>query len=612
MPDDPQELRRINWGESFPFTQLFRSFRIAVHPSKLLLALVAIILTYVVGRIMDVIWSRTAVMPPTDVSAIARSGAKPVATTEVRAYIDLRGCKGFREWLDAVQTVRREREAVLLSKIDPEIKPDVARDRAKSGRAEDDIRRAAREARSKAEGVLEDTVYERIKKADKDKREVLFKAYEHVMVGALIGAKGNVTLEQSTASLNVLTKDPKVCGKEEGEVIAKALAAQEVLRELGELEGKGIFGALFEHQRATFHKAIRAVLALDLGIGGSPSAGLKGALVDGLGGVVWLFGAHWFYAVVFTVLLLLIWSLFGGAIARIAALHTARDEKIAIKQALKFSGRKLFSFFFAPLIPVALVCVMGFFLFFGGLVSAIPYVGEVIAAVLWPLALVGGFVIVLVMIGAVTGFMLMFPTVAVEGSDSFDALSRSFSYVYSKPWRTAFYVLVSGFYGAICYLFVRLFAHLMLNVTHVAAGLGMNIDGSSRLPETVGKLSAIWTRTALLEPGRFYGTFGQYPLSGTETFCKWLITFWTFIVVGLVAAFAVSFFLSASTIIYYLLRREVDATDLEDVYLEEYEEEEITAATGAEPTPPAGEPVKEAPKAEAAEPPPPTLSLIHI
>jgi len=51
-----------------------------------------------------------------------------------------------------------------------------------------------------------------------------------------------------------------------------------------------------------------------------------------------------------------------------------------------------------------------------------------------------------------------------------------------------------------------------------------------------------------------------------------------YLVVGVVAAFLISFFLSTATNIYYLMRKKIDATDLDDVYVEEPEE----------PTPPAG------------------------
>ena len=41
MVDEASSIRNINWREVFPFTLIFRSFRVAIHPSKLVLALVA-------------------------------------------------------------------------------------------------------------------------------------------------------------------------------------------------------------------------------------------------------------------------------------------------------------------------------------------------------------------------------------------------------------------------------------------------------------------------------------------------------------------------------------------------------------------------------------------
>src|SRR5436305_6978571 len=58
MPEDTQahEIRGINWRETFPFTHIFRSFRVAIHPSKLVLALAAIFLLYLGGRVLDGLW----------------------------------------------------------------------------------------------------------------------------------------------------------------------------------------------------------------------------------------------------------------------------------------------------------------------------------------------------------------------------------------------------------------------------------------------------------------------------------------------------------------------------------------------------------------------------
>ena len=40
MADESHVIRGINWRETFPFTQIFRAFRVAIHPTKLILALV--------------------------------------------------------------------------------------------------------------------------------------------------------------------------------------------------------------------------------------------------------------------------------------------------------------------------------------------------------------------------------------------------------------------------------------------------------------------------------------------------------------------------------------------------------------------------------------------
>src|SRR5687768_10050266 len=60
MADDVQQTIRninsINWREVFPFLHLFRTFRVAVHPSKLMLALAGLLLIYAGGRSLDAVW----------------------------------------------------------------------------------------------------------------------------------------------------------------------------------------------------------------------------------------------------------------------------------------------------------------------------------------------------------------------------------------------------------------------------------------------------------------------------------------------------------------------------------------------------------------------------
>jgi hypothetical protein len=211
-----------------------------------------------------------------------------------------------------------------------------------------------------------------------------------------------------------------------------------------------------------------------------------------------------------------------------------------------------------------LVWIGSFILFNWGL-----GIGEVLNSALFFLPLIAGFVMALVAVGTVGGMNMMFPTIAVEGSDSFDAISRSFSYVYARPWRMAFYSLVALIYGVFCYLFVRFFAFLMLKLSHTAVDWAVLADGNSGL---MSKFNTMWSGPSF---ENLHGGFDWSVCWGAQAFGAWIIAFWVYVVIGFVIAFLVSFFFSANTVIYYLLRNRVDATDMDDVYVEEEPAEEV-------------------------------------
>jgi len=55
----------------------------------------------------------------------------------------------------------------------------------------------------------------------------------------------------------------------------------------------------------------------------------------------------------------------------------------------------------------------------------------------------------------------------------------------------------------------------------------------------------------------------------------YVFVFWVWVVLAVMMAFLVSFFFCSQTVIYFLMRRSVDATDIEEVYMEESDEEEL-------------------------------------
>jgi hypothetical protein len=266
---------------------------------------------------------------------------------------------------------------------------------------------------------------------------------------------------------------------------------------------------------------------------------------------------------------LTVWAIFGGAIARIAAVHVARDEKLSVRAALSFSASKFLSFVSAPLIPLIIIALVGLVPLVAGFLSSIAYIGPVfylLMSALFFILLAAGFIMTLVLIGLVAGLNLMYPTIAVEGSDSFDAISRAFSYVYARPWRMILYTSVAVIYGALCYLFVRLFIFLMLALTHRFLRLGMFREA----PSAENLLPAMWRGPSAT------GTLSYEPnwlaLRWDQDIAAFLIAFWVYLLISVLGAFAISFYFTANTIIYYLMRHEVDATEMDDVYLEQSDE----------------------------------------
>jgi hypothetical protein len=167
----------------------------------------------------------------------------------------------------------------------------------------------------------------------------------------------------------------------------------------------------------------------------------------------------------------------------------------------------------------------------------------------------------------------MFPAIAYDGSDCFDAFSRSFSYIYSKPWRMSFYTAIAAIYGAICYTFVRVFAFLLLWVTHRFLQLGVLIDNSSN---KVNKLIAIWPEPKfikLVDPSSLAAA------NWSESLSAFLIQLLLLAVIGLVVSFIISFYFSANTIIYSLMRNRVDNTALDDIYTPRLDEGKLEPAT---------------------------------
>ena len=309
------------------------------------------------------------------------------------------------------------------------------------------------------------------------------------------------------------------------------------------------------------------------------------------------------FSIVFGILVLLIWSYFGGAICRMAAVQFGRDERISFTEALTFTGRKYLSLVFAPIVPFLAILFVCVFTGAVGLLARIPYFGEWFAGLFWPMPLIAGFILALIAVGAMFGLPLMHPTIGAEGSDAFDAISRSFSYVYSRPWRAVFYGVLAAIYGAVVFTFVAIFAGLLLWFSRFCVTFwGGQVFPAVDLGE---KIHRMWPDIGVFRWEPWAGTaLGWEQLSGSERGAAFFLGFWVWLVYGLVWGYAVSYGYSALTIIYFLLRKNVDNTEFDEVYLEE-EEEETFEEFAEEPAKPEEGAPAEGKAEEAGKPPEP-------
>ncbi len=323
---------------------------------------------------------------------------------------------------------------------------------------------------------------------------------------------------------------------------------QVTLAAAGSQGESGVFSTLWHSMGVGFHSTICSLLLFDL-------SGVSASFTQCYQSVTGTVTDHYVYSIVFLAIAFVVMCIAGGAICRIAALQFARGEKPGLTEALSFSMKRFFSLFAAPLTPVGIIIFIGIFIFVLGLLGNIPRVGELLIGIFMPLTLLAGGFIAIVLIGAVAGLNLMFPAVAYDDADCFDAISRSLSYVYARPWRMGFYTVIAAIYGAICYLFVRFFTFVLLWGSHRALQLGLFGDNS--------KLEVIWPTPSF---GGLRGGTTLLPGNWTESVSAFLMQVFVLIMVGLVASFIISFYFSANTIIYALMRHRVDNTALDDVY----------------------------------------------
>jgi len=357
---------------------------------------------------------------------------------------------------------------------------------------------------------------------------------------------------------------------------------------------------------------------------------------------------NWWYSMLGVVWTLIVWGLAAGAITRIAAMQLARNERIGLGEALGYARRKLFDYIIGPAIPLIVFALLAFLNALGTFILTIfPYLGSVVTAILLPLPILSGLVMV-VMLVAFIGWPLFYATISVEGSDSFDALSRTLAYITQGAWSYIKYMVIAIVFSVIIVFVVVLLASGSIYLVRWSMGLAPGLSwqdthdpvGSSftlaprsyqwrdllvgqdhpmiRIHDILneqllvpGKLDAFKKGLAekkpfdkLLDSDVLKKTgFDEKPPQGAELttlenfytdkqvadlrtaqskfdfvwsnmnwgqkLAAYISGFWTHLLFLGLVGFAYALFWCSGTIIYFLLRKQIDETELDDVYIED-------------------------------------------
>ena len=239
-----------------------------------------------------------------------------------------------------------------------------------------------------------------------------------------------------------------------------------------------------------------------------------------------------------------VWALFGGALSRMAAMQLGREESIGWSKAFAYARTKWTSYFSAPLLPLVGVLLTALPMALAGLLLRGGSVGALVAAIAWPLLLAGGALMVVFLVGLCFGWPLMWAAISTEGTDNFDALSRSYSYVYQRPLKYLGYAVVATLLSVLGGAVALGLTEAVVHLTNWAAGWGAGQPVDD-----------------IIATGR-----------QAEGFASWgpsIIWFWNGCVRLAALGFVYSYFWTATSAIYLLLRQDVDGTEHDEVYVDD-------------------------------------------
>ncbi|KPK66251.1 MAG: hypothetical protein AMK73_00600 [Planctomycetes bacterium SM23_32] len=270
---------------------------------------------------------------------------------------------------------------------------------------------------------------------------------------------------------------------------------------------------------------------------------------------------HFVVSVLIYGALMAAWSGAAGGISRLAALEYARDDLPTLDDARAMVRPRRKSYFLAPLMPLVVIVLLTALNALGGLVASIPVIGRILLIPGWPLLLATTTIIAFLAVFGILSFGLMMPAVSVEGKDAFESWSTAYSYVLWGLRRFICYTLLVGVIGVIAAVVAWALGELVIYLIYKTVHIGF-VHGVDWLSYSIQSDAAEGFRIEVLPAG-----------TGFNYACSIIMVALMLLIRAVPAAYVFSYFFTAGTITYFLMRKDQDNIAIDEIYEEAAEEE---------------------------------------
>ncbi len=261
-------------------------------------------------------------------------------------------------------------------------------------------------------------------------------------------------------------------------------------------------------------------------------------------------GREFYYFAFGNVWSILVWSFIGLAIARIGLVRLTRNEHVGMDDAFWFACNKWATAAGAMAIPLAGVFVLCLPCALAGFMMGFDF-GVILVGLFWIILLMFGLVMALLLLGLAVGWPLMVASVAAESQNSFDAMTRAYAYVFQRPLHYLFYCFIAILFGGFCWMIVSMITNGSIDLAYWAISWGTALFGAERIEMIQGYTSNSSEIPKMLD-------------NGTNLMAMWNAFVRTFAV-----AFIYGLFWLQAAVIYLLLRKDVDETEMDEIYIDE-------------------------------------------